>query len=303
MDLQRKGIILAGGYGTRLRPLTLGVSKQMLPVYDKPLIYYALSTLMLGGIREILIITSPLDKDVFKRLLGDGKSIGIEINYEIQDRPEGVAQSLIIAENFLDNSPSTLILGDNIFYGNELVNILRKAKSKTDSATVFTYPVSDPENYGVIEFDKKGQPLRIIEKPQQFISRFALTGLYYYDSSAVERAKAIKPSDRGELEISTLNQMYLKENKLNIEKLGRGLAWLDTGTIDSLIEASLYIKSIERRQGLKIGCPEEIAWRLGWINDNELEKLAIPLKKSGYGNYLLQLLEEENLMDKFEITY
>lgn len=303
MDLQRKGIILAGGYGTRLRPLTLGVSKQMLPVYDKPLIYYALSTLMLGGIREILIITSPLDKDVFKRLLGDGKSIGIEINYEIQDRPEGVAQSLIIAENFLDNSPSTLILGDNIFYGNELVNILRKAKSKTDSATIFTYPVSDPENYGVIEFDKKGQPLRIIEKPQQFISRFALTGLYYYDSSAVERAKAIKPSERGELEISTLNQMYLKENKLNIEKLGRGLAWLDTGTIDSLIEASLYIKSIERRQGLKIGCPEEIAWRLGWINDNELEKLAIPLTKSGYGNYLLQLLEEENLMDKFEITY
>ena len=303
MNLQRKGIILAGGKGTRLNPLTRGVSKQILPVYDKPLIYYPLSTLMLGGIREILIITTPIDSDSFKRLLGDGRSLGIEIKYSIQQKPEGVAQALLIAEKFLNNGPSALILGDNIFYGNELVNILRKADKNINSSTVFTYPVRDPENYGVVEFDDNGSPKNIIEKPEKFISRFVITGLYYYNSSAVEMVKEIKPSKRGELEISSLNQIYLNKKQLNIQKLGRGLAWLDTGTIDNLIEASLYIRSIEHRQGLKIGCPEEIAWRFNWINDRELEELAKPLLKSGYGKYLLQLLEEENLNDKFEITY
>ena len=303
MNLQRKGIILAGGKGTRLNPLTRGVSKQILPVYDKPLIYYPLSTLMLGGIREILIITTSIDSDSFKRLLGDGRSLGIEIKYSIQQKPEGVAQALLIAEKFLNNGPSALILGDNIFYGNELVNILRKADKNINSSTVFTYPVRDPENYGVVEFDDNGSPKNIIEKPEKFISRFVITGLYYYNSSAVEMVKEIKPSKRGELEISSLNQIYLNKKQLNIQKLGRGLAWLDTGTIDNLIEASLYIRSIEHRQGLKIGCPEEIAWRFNWINDRELEELAKPLLKSGYGKYLLQLLEEENLNDKFEITY
>ena len=303
MNLQRKGIILAGGYGTRLNPLTRGISKQILPVYDKPLIYYPLSTLMLGGIREILIITSPLDYESFKRLLGDGKSLGIEIQFAIQKKPEGVAQALLIAEKFLANSPCALILGDNIFYGNELVNILRKADKNKSSATVFTYPVRDPENYGVIEFDNNGNPKNIIEKPDEFLSRFVITGLYYYDSSVVEMAKAIRPSKRGELEISSINQLYLDKKSLNIQKLGRGLAWLDTGTIDNLIEAALYIRSIEHRQGLKIGCPEEIAWRFNWIDNHQLEKLAQPLLKSGYGKYLLKLLEEENLNDKFEITY
>lgn len=303
MNSQRKGIILAGGNGTRLSPLTRGISKQILPVYDKPLIYYPLSTLMLGGIREILIITSPLDYDCFKRLLGDGKSFGIEIKYEFQENPDGVAQSLLIAEKFLNNGPSALILGDNIFYGNELVNILREADKDKNSATVFTYPVRDPENYGVVEFDNEGRPKNIIEKPNKFLSRFVITGLYYYDSSAVEMVKNIQPSERGELEISSLNQIYLDKNQLNIQKLGRGLAWLDTGTIDNLIEAGLYIRSIEHRQGLKIGCPEEIAWRFKWINNHQLEKLAQPLLKSGYGKYLLQLLEEDNLNDKFEITY
>ena len=303
MNLQRKGIILAGGYGTRLNPLTRGISKQILPVYDKPLIYYPLSTLMLGGIREILIITSPLDYESFKRLLGDGKSLGIEIQFAIQKKPEGVAQALLIAEKFLAKSPCALILGDNIFYGNELVNILRKADKNKSSATVFTYPVRDPENYGVIEFDNNGNPKNIIEKPDEFLSRFVITGLYYYDSSVVEMAKAIRPSKRGELEISSINQLYLDKKSLNIQKLGRGLAWLDTGTIDNLIEAALYIRSIEHRQGLKIGCPEEIAWRFNWIDNHQLEKLAQPLLKSGYGKYLLKLLEEENLNDKFEITY
>ena len=303
MNSQRKGIILAGGEGTRLYPLTRGVSKQILPVYDKPLIYYPLSTLMLGGIREILIITTPNDYDSFKRLLGDGTSLGIEISYAIQQKPEGVAQALLIAEKFLNNGPSALILGDNIFYGNELVNILRRADKNKNSSTVFTYPVRDPENYGVVEFDENGKPKNIIEKPEKFLSRFVITGLYYYNSSAVEMVKEITPSKRGELEISSLNQMYLNKKQLNIQKLGRGLAWLDTGTIDNLIEASLYIRSIEHRQGLKIGCPEEIAWRFNWINDRELEELAKPLIKSGYGKYLLQLLEEDNLNDKFEITY
>ena len=269
MNLQRKGIILAGGYGTRLNPLTRGISKQILPVYDKPLIYYPLSTLMLGGIREILIITSPLDYESFKRLLGDGKSLGIEIQFAIQKKPEGVAQALLIAEKFLANSPCALILGDNIFYGNELVNILRKADKNKSSATVFTYPVRDPENYGVIEFDNNRNPKNIIEKPDEFLSRFVITGLYYYDSSVVEMAKEIRPSKRGELEISSINQLYLDKKSLNIQKLGRGLAWLDTGTIDNLIEAALYIRSIEHRQGLKIGCPEEIAWRFNWIENQQ----------------------------------
>ena len=247
MNSKRKGIILAGGYGTRLYPLTKGVSKQILPVYDKPLIYYPLSTLMLGGIREILIITSPEDCNSFKRLLGNGESLGIEINYAIQKKPDGVAQSLLIAEKFLDNCPCALILGDNIFYGNELVNILRRADENLGFSTCFTYPVRDPENYGIVKFDNNGNPLEIIEKPVKFYSRFAITGLYYYDSDAVEMVKDVKRSKRGELEISSLNQMYLNKNKLNIEKLGRGLAWLDTGTQDSLLEASQFVQTLEKR--------------------------------------------------------
>ncbi len=298
-----KGIIAAGGKGTRLYPITKGVSKQMLPLYDKPLIYYPLGTLMLGGIREIIIITTPHDADAFKRLLGDGSSWGINLSYEIQKEPEGLAQSLLISEKFLDNSPSALILGDNLFYGNQLVNLLREANDKKNISTIFTYPVSNPSDYGIVEFNKNGSPVKIVEKPIEFKSRFAITGLYYYDETAVERAKEIKPSSRGELEISDLNQMYLDDNRLEVQKMGRGLSWLDTGTIDSLIEAGSYIRTIEHRQGLKIGCPEEIAWRLGWISDEQLQKLAYPLLHSGYGRYLIGLLEEDDLNDTFKITY
>ncbi len=303
MSLERKGILLSGGRGSRLYPVTLGVSKQMLPLYDKPLIYYPLGTLMLGGIREILIITTPHDNKAFKRLLGDGSSWGISITYAIQAQPEGVAQSLLIAKNFLKDSPCALILGDNLFYGNELVNILREADKNKNNSTIFTYPVSDPENYGVVEFDNLGRPIKITEKPKKFISRFAITGLYYYDNTAVERVKLVKPSSRGELEISSLNQLYLESKNLHVNKLGRGHAWLDTGTIDSMIEAGTFIRTIEHRQGLKIGCPEEIAWRLGWINDDELDKLAAPLLQSGYGTYLRQLLVDESLNDKYEVIY
>ncbi len=303
MSLSRKGIILAGGKGTRLSPLTIGVSKQMLPVYDKPLIYYPLSTLMLGGIREFMIITTPEDLDSFRRLLGDGKSWGIEIQYAIQKKAEGVAQAFLIAEDFIKDSSSALILGDNLFYGNQLVDLMREADKFRDSATIFTYPVKDPENYGIIKFDNKGNPKQIIEKPKDFVSRFAITGLYYYDKTVVDKAKRIKPSERGELEISCINQLYLNEEKLKIIQFGRGLSWLDTGSIDSLQEAGSYIKTIEHRQGLKIGCPEEIAWRLGWINDNQLENLAASLVKSGYGDYLKQILNEKYLIDNYFIKY
>ncbi len=301
--LKRKGIILAGGVGSRLKPLTKGVSKQILPIYDKPLIYYPLSTLMLGGIREILIITTAEDLRSFTRLLGDGKSWGIEIKYAIQKRAEGVAQALIIAEEFLQDAPSVLILGDNLFYGNQLIDSMRQADKDYENATIFTYPVKDPENYGVIQFNKEGIPKKIIEKPTIKISRFAITGLYYYDKKAVEKAKTISPSVRGELEISSLNQIYLDENKLKIVQMGRGLSWLDTGNIDSLHEAGSYIRTIEHRQGLKVGCPEEVAWRLGWINDNQMENLSKELMKSGYGNYLMQILKEKNNIDNYLIKY
>ncbi len=301
--LKRKGIILAGGVGSRLKPLTKGISKQILPIYDKPLIYYPLSTLMLGGIREILIITTSEDLKSFKRLLGDGKSWGIEIEYAIQKRAEGVAQALIIAEEFLKDAPSVLILGDNLFYGNQLIDSMRDADKDYENATIFTYPVKDPENYGVIQFNAEGVPKKIIEKPTIKISRFAITGLYYYDKTAVEKAKTISPSIRGELEISSLNQIYLDENKLNIVQMGRGLSWLDTGNIDSLHEAGSYIRTIEHRQGLKVGCPEEVAWRLGWINDNQMENLSKDLMKSGYGNYLMQILKEKNNIDNYSIKY
>ena len=303
MSESRKGIILAGGKGTRLSPLSIGVSKQILPIYDKPLIYYPLSTLMLGGMREIMIITTPEDLDSFKRLLGDGKSWGIEIQYAIQKKAEGVAQALLIAEHFIKESSSALILGDNLFYGNQLVDLMRKADKFRDLATIFTYPVKDPENYGVVKIDNKGNPKKIIEKPKDFVSRFAITGLYYQDYPVIDKAKRIKPSERGELEISCINQLYLNEKKLKIIQLGRGLSWLDTGSIDSLHEAGSYIKTIEHRQGLKIGCPEEIAWRLGWINDNQLEVLAAPLMKSGYGDYLIQILNEKSLIDNYFIKY
>ena len=303
MEKNRKGIILAGGKGTRLSPITNGVSKQMLPIYDKPLIYYPLSTLMLGGIKEILIITTPYDLDSFKRLLGDGALWGIEISYAIQENPEGVAQAYLIADKFLNKSPSALILGDNLFYGNQLVDLMRKADAFKNLSTIFTYPVNNPSEYGIVTFDKSGKPKQIIEKPQQYESRFAITGLYYYDDSAPERAKTIKPSRRGEMEISSLNQLYLDDGKLKIMQMGRGLSWLDTGNIDSLHEASSYIRTIEHRQGLKIGCPEEISWRLGWINDTQLESLAQPLMKSGYGNYLMQILKEKNFVDNYLIKY
>ena len=303
MRKKRKGIILAGGKGTRLKPITKGISKQLLPIYDKPLIYYPLSTLMLGGIREILIITTPQDSESFKRLLGDGKSWGIEIQYAIQNNAEGVAHAFLIAENFLKESPSALILGDNLFYGNQLVNYMRDADNDFDNSTIFTYPVKDPENYGVIKFDKDGNPSKIIEKPNHPVSRFAITGLYFYDQTAINKTKTIKPSKRGELEISCLNQLYLNEKRLKIVKMGRGLSWLDTGSIDSLHEAGSYIRTIEHRQGLKVGCPEEVAWRLGWINDEQMEKLSENLLKSGYGNYLKQILNEKNNIDNYSIKY
>jgi len=287
----RKGIILAGGTGSRLFPITNGVCKQLLPVYDKPMIYYPLSTLMLAGVKDILIITTPEDLENFKNLLGDGKSLGINLHYEIQDKPQGLAQAFLIGENFLDGSPSIMILGDNLFYGKGFVNQL-KAASLRKNSTIFAYPVSDPERYGIVDFDKDGKVKSIEEKPLQPKSKYAITGLYFYDESVVEKAKLVTPSDRGELEISDLNKFYLEEGTLNVELFNRGMAWLDTGTIDSLLDASSFIKTIESRQGLKISCPEEIAWRNGWISDEQLIELSQALKKSGYGRYLINLLEE-----------
>ena len=286
----RKGIVLAGGTGSRLSPITLACSKQLLPIYDKPMIYYSLSTLMLAGIRNILIITTKDDINKFKDLLGDGSNLGISLTYKYQEKPEGIVQAFTIGEDFLGNSPVSLILGDNIFYGKGLGKILRES-SESKESVIFSYQVSDPERYGVVSFSEDKKVIDIQEKPKNPKTNYAITGLYFYDSTVVEKAKRIKPSKRGELEISDLNLLYLKEKTLKVETFGRGMAWLDTGTVDSLHEASSFIKTLENRQGIKISCPEEIAWRNGWINDNDLITLAEPLKKSGYGNYLLDLLK------------
>jgi len=288
-----KGIILAGGSGTRLYPVTHAMGKSLLPVYNKPMIYYPLCTLMLAGIRDILLITTPEDVSKFQALLGDGDQFGIRLEYKVQPRPEGIAQAFLVGEEFLASSPCALVLGDNIFYGHELADDLREAAGKTQGARVFAYPVHDPERYGVVEFDDAGRALSIEEKPRQPKSRYAVTGLYFYDDQVVKIAKALKPSPRGELEITDVNKSYLQRGQLEVVVMGRGMAWLDTGTHESLMDASLYIQAIEKRQGLMVACPEEIALRSGYITAAQVEKIGSSMKNNSYGAYLLQLLREK----------
>ena len=289
----RKGIILAGGNGKRLAPITTAISKQLLPIFDKPMIHYPLSTLMLAGIKEILIITKQKDLNSFKELLEDGKQLGIDITFLTQKSPDGLAQSFLIGENFLNNSPVVLILGDNLYHGSSLVGQLKKANSKESGSTIFAYPVQNPKRYGVIEFDQDGRPIGIEEKPQEPKSRFAITGLYFFDNTVVEKARKVKPSKRGELEITSIINMYLEEQNLDVEFLGRGMAWLDTGTFDALHQAGSYIRTLEKRQGLKIGCPEEVAWRNGWINDQQFHEIGLKIGNKSYLEYINLMIKEK----------
>ncbi|WP_300493056.1 glucose-1-phosphate thymidylyltransferase RfbA [uncultured Methylophaga sp.] len=290
--MSRKGIVLAGGSGTRLYPVTQSICKQLLPVYDKPMIYYPLATMMLAGMRDICIISTPQDTPRLEQLLGDGSKWGLSLQYIVQDKPEGIAQAFTLGADFIGDDDCALVLGDNVYYGHDLADMMQDADNNKEGATVFAYPVSDPERYGVVAFDENGKALSIEEKPTKPKSRYAITGLYFYDNQVVDIARNLKPSARGELEITDVNQAYLDNGQLNVQVMGRGMAWLDTGTHDSLLDASMFIQTLEQRQGLKVMCPEEIAYRMGYINDEQLELLAQPLLKSGYGKYLLNLLNE-----------